>query len=69
MSFIAPAPDTHRARLEHDHWAASNISFGMPDRQILNNAWMAMVHRAGGTALLPMRRSPPRRALRRPHSR
>lgn len=31
---------------------ASNISFGMPDRQILNNAWMAMVIEAGGTALI-----------------
>ena len=31
---------------------ASNISFGMPDRQILNNAWMAMVIDAGGTALI-----------------
>ena len=31
---------------------ASNISFGMPDRQVLNNAWMAMVIEAGGTALI-----------------
>lgn len=31
---------------------ASNISFGMPDRPILNNAWMAMVIDAGGTALI-----------------
>jgi 5-methyltetrahydrofolate--homocysteine methyltransferase len=31
---------------------ASNISFGMPDRPILNNAWMAMVIEAGGTALI-----------------
>ncbi|MFA5308213.1 MAG: dihydropteroate synthase [Dehalococcoidales bacterium] len=31
---------------------ASNISFGMPDRLILNNAWMAMVIEAGGTALI-----------------
>jgi len=31
---------------------ASNISFGMPDRQILNNAWLAMVIEAGGTALI-----------------
>lgn len=31
---------------------ASNISFGMPDRSILNNAWMAMVIEAGGTALI-----------------
>ncbi len=31
---------------------ASNISFGMPDRPILNNAWIAMVIEAGGTALI-----------------
>jgi len=31
---------------------ASNISFGMPDRVTLNNAWMAMVIEAGGTALI-----------------
>jgi 5-methyltetrahydrofolate--homocysteine methyltransferase len=31
---------------------ASNISFGMPDRQILNSAWIAMVIEAGGTALI-----------------
>jgi 5-methyltetrahydrofolate--homocysteine methyltransferase len=31
---------------------ASNISFGMPDRPILNNAWIAMVIDAGGTALI-----------------
>ncbi|MDD5338802.1 MAG: dihydropteroate synthase [Dehalococcoidales bacterium] len=31
---------------------ASNISFGMPDRAILNNAWIAMVIDAGGTALI-----------------
>lgn len=31
---------------------ASNISFGMPDRQVLNNAWMTMVIEAGGTALI-----------------
>jgi 5-methyltetrahydrofolate--homocysteine methyltransferase len=31
---------------------ASNISFGMPDRMILNNAWIAMVIEAGGTALI-----------------
>ena len=30
----------------------SNISFGMPDRQLLNNAWIAMVIEAGGTALI-----------------
>ena len=31
---------------------ASNISFGMPDRPTLNNAWIAMVIEAGGTALI-----------------
>jgi 5-methyltetrahydrofolate--homocysteine methyltransferase len=31
---------------------ASNISFGMPDRPVLNNAWVAMVIEAGGTALI-----------------
>jgi 5-methyltetrahydrofolate--homocysteine methyltransferase len=31
---------------------ASNISFGMPDRALLNSAWMAMVIEAGGTALI-----------------
>jgi 5-methyltetrahydrofolate--homocysteine methyltransferase len=31
---------------------ASNISFGMPDRPVLNAAWMAMVIEAGGTALI-----------------
>ncbi|MBN1176447.1 MAG: dihydropteroate synthase, partial [Dehalococcoidales bacterium] len=31
---------------------ASNISFGMPDRAVLNNAWIAMVIDAGGTALI-----------------
>lgn len=31
---------------------ASNISFGMPDRLLLNSAWIAMVIEAGGTALI-----------------
>ncbi len=31
---------------------ASNISFGMPDRPVLNSAWIAMVIEAGGTALI-----------------
>jgi 5-methyltetrahydrofolate--homocysteine methyltransferase len=31
---------------------ASNISFGMPDRALLNSAWVAMVIDAGGTALI-----------------
>ena len=31
---------------------ASNISFGMPDRALLNNAWVAMVITAGATALI-----------------
>jgi len=31
---------------------ASNLSFGMPDRQVLNNTWIAMVIEAGGTALI-----------------
>lgn len=31
---------------------ASNISFGMPDRALLNGAWIAMVIEAGGTALI-----------------
>ena len=30
----------------------SNISFGMPDRAVLNSAWVAMVIDAGGTALI-----------------
>jgi 5-methyltetrahydrofolate--homocysteine methyltransferase len=30
----------------------SNISFGMPDRALLNSAWVAMVIDAGGTALI-----------------
>lgn len=30
----------------------SNISFGMPDRALLNSAWVAMVIEAGGTALI-----------------
>ena len=31
---------------------ASNISFGMPDRTLLNNAWVTMVIAAGATALI-----------------
>ena len=31
---------------------ASNISFGMPDRPIINNAWASMVIAAGATALI-----------------
>jgi 5-methyltetrahydrofolate--homocysteine methyltransferase len=31
---------------------ASNISFGMPDRAIINNAWVSMVIAAGATALI-----------------
>jgi 5-methyltetrahydrofolate--homocysteine methyltransferase len=31
---------------------ASNISFGMPDRPIINNAWVSMVVAAGATALI-----------------
>ena len=31
---------------------ASNISFGMPDRPLLNNAWVTMVIAAGATALI-----------------
>ncbi len=31
---------------------ASNISFGMPDRNLLNGAWISMVIFAGGTALI-----------------
>ncbi len=31
---------------------ASNISFGMPDRALLNNAWVSMVITAGATALI-----------------
>jgi 5-methyltetrahydrofolate--homocysteine methyltransferase len=31
---------------------ASNVSFGMPDRPLLNSAWIAMVIEAGGTALI-----------------
>jgi 5-methyltetrahydrofolate--homocysteine methyltransferase len=30
----------------------SNISFGMPDRALLNTTWIAMVIEAGGTALI-----------------
>ncbi|MBN1177150.1 MAG: dihydropteroate synthase [Dehalococcoidales bacterium] len=45
----------HRIRAELDlnmTMGASNISFGMPDRAILNSAWIAMVIEAGGTALI-----------------
>ena len=31
---------------------ASNVSFGMPDRGRLNNAWVALVIAAGATALI-----------------
>ena len=31
---------------------ASNISFGMPDRPIINNAWVSSVIAAGATALI-----------------
>jgi 5-methyltetrahydrofolate--homocysteine methyltransferase len=31
---------------------ASNISFGMPDRALLNNAWVSMVIAAGATVLI-----------------
>ncbi|MCK4273376.1 MAG: dihydropteroate synthase [Dehalococcoidales bacterium] len=31
---------------------ASNISFGMPDRPVINNAWVSMVISAGATALI-----------------
>jgi 5-methyltetrahydrofolate--homocysteine methyltransferase len=31
---------------------ASNISFGMPDRPIINSAWVSMVISAGATALI-----------------
>jgi 5-methyltetrahydrofolate--homocysteine methyltransferase len=31
---------------------ASNISFGMPDRPIINNAWLSMVIAAGATVLI-----------------
>jgi 5-methyltetrahydrofolate--homocysteine methyltransferase len=31
---------------------ASNISFGMPDRPIINSAWVSMVIAAGATALI-----------------
>jgi 5-methyltetrahydrofolate--homocysteine methyltransferase len=31
---------------------ASNISFGMPDRPIINNTWVSMVISAGATALI-----------------
>ena len=31
---------------------ASNISFGMPDRAIINSAWVSMVITAGATALI-----------------
>jgi 5-methyltetrahydrofolate--homocysteine methyltransferase len=30
----------------------SNISFGMPDRALLNTTWIAMTIEAGGTALI-----------------
>ena len=30
----------------------SNISFGMPDRTLLNTTWIAMSIEAGGTALI-----------------
>ena len=47
---------------------ASNISFGMPDRPILNNAWMAMVIEAGGTALIAdAAKVMPGRSIRRPY--
>jgi 5-methyltetrahydrofolate--homocysteine methyltransferase len=31
---------------------ASNISYGMPDRPVINNAWVSMVISAGATALI-----------------
>jgi 5-methyltetrahydrofolate--homocysteine methyltransferase len=31
---------------------ASNISFGMPDRPVINNAWVSMVIAAGATVLI-----------------
>jgi 5-methyltetrahydrofolate--homocysteine methyltransferase len=31
---------------------ASNVSFGMPDRPLLNNAWVSMVIQTGATALI-----------------
>ncbi len=31
---------------------ASNISFGMPDRPVINNAWLSMVIAAGATVLI-----------------
>jgi 5-methyltetrahydrofolate--homocysteine methyltransferase len=31
---------------------ASNISFGMPDRPVINAAWASMVINAGATALV-----------------
>lgn len=31
---------------------ASNISFGMPDRPVINNTWLSMVIAAGATALI-----------------
>jgi 5-methyltetrahydrofolate--homocysteine methyltransferase len=31
---------------------ASNISFGMPDRPVINNAWVSVVIAAGATALI-----------------
>ena len=31
---------------------ASNVSFGMPDRPIINNAWVSMVISAGATVLI-----------------
>jgi 5-methyltetrahydrofolate--homocysteine methyltransferase len=31
---------------------ASNISFGMPDRPLINSAWASMVIAAGATALI-----------------
>lgn len=31
---------------------ASNISFGMPDRPVINNTWVSMVIAAGATALI-----------------
>ena len=40
-----------RAGTEHDD-GVSNISFGMPDRALLNSAWVAMVIDAGATALI-----------------
>jgi 5-methyltetrahydrofolate--homocysteine methyltransferase len=31
---------------------ASNISFGMPERSVINNAWVSAVIAAGATALI-----------------